>query len=417
MEADMILATGTATLHGKSILGQNNRHTIDERQTLRRFAARTFAADEVLRCPSLSLPQVRQTAAILGSQTVDEWGFTNGLNEHRLAIGTASWRSRIASANGVLGSDLVRLALERCATARQARDLIADQINRHGQTTSKGQDNVFLIADPGEAFVLEAAGTYWAWTECRSVRAASNVAIIRQDWQRLAPGCAELALRQDWWPCDGSKVDFAASFTADPPNTLAQQRWRRASLLLKSESGSIDCLAARYLLSRHFEASSAPRFETVNSIRISNVLPRRAALETSSSMICDMTDTAVAWVAFGPPHLSVHVPLFVEGELPLSYSHWHPTSLWVRIQGMLAAIDADPKQERHWQRTADGLQTRIDQEYEEFVSSMRTLRQCGESTAIPRQASLFMQSHAELLENALRRPLTATSGRVLANSR
>src|SRR5262249_16931310 len=156
-------------------------------------------------------------------QPLGLWGYQHGVNEHRVALGCAGWRSTLTCPRpGLLGADLVRLALERCRGARQAVDLITDLIERHGQGRFPGcappaeAAHVSLVADQQEAFTVEAAGAAWAAQEIHAVRAVSDVGVIRQDWSRIAHGLAGHAIDQGWWPADGSKLDFAGTLSAEP---------------------------------------------------------------------------------------------------------------------------------------------------------------------------------------------------------
>lgn len=399
MDADIILATGLATVHKRTYIAQTNRHAGANPQLVIRVPAHS---GQSVKSQALDLPQIRQTHTILGMQPLDGWGLQNGVNDQQLAVSASNWRSRFAGAPGILDRDLVRLALERCAGARQALDFITDLVSRHGQTTSCGEDSIFLIADAHEAYLLEAAGSFWAWTECRSVRAVSNMAIIRQDWQRIAPGAAEHAVQRGWWECDGSKLDFAACM-ANPqqPGHGAQKRWARATYLLEEQNGHIDGACIRRIVGDPLEYTLHPRR-----------LPGRDVSRGSNTFIAMLCGNGmpIVWAAFGPPHLSLFVPLFLDGELPSSCQHWHPTSVWVRLATMLAAITGDADQEEIWRRMASRLQTRIDQQTSEFLSTFREIR-ANSATAAARQATLFMQNHVELLENALRKPGTPTRHR------
>ena len=97
-------------------------------------------------------------------------------------------------APGLTGCDLVRLALERGPTARQALEALTSLIARHGQGSfaeaDDNPDSAILIADAHEAFLVEASGTGWVCQEVREVRAASDVCTVRQDWDAIAPGLA-----------------------------------------------------------------------------------------------------------------------------------------------------------------------------------------------------------------------------------
>ena len=153
---------------------------------------------------------------------------------------------------GLTGPDLVRLALERCGSARQALDLLTDLLARHGECG----DHNFLLADPHEAYTLEAAGRHWAAQEIHQVRAVGDAAVIRQDWYRLSAGLAGEAINSGWWPEDGSKLDFAGrpGRRASPAGS-ALRRWGRTTRLLEEQNGHIDAAFLRRLLADHYDGT------------------------------------------------------------------------------------------------------------------------------------------------------------------
>lgn len=84
--------------------------------------------------------------------------------------------------------DILRLALERSKTAKEAVDNIIYFIERYGQggkcgyTKNLKYHNSFLIADFENAWVLETAGIYWAFQKVKDVRSISNALSIRNDY-------------------------------------------------------------------------------------------------------------------------------------------------------------------------------------------------------------------------------------------
>lgn len=114
--------------------------------------------------------QVPQTHAVLLSRPRWMWGAEMGVNDCGLCIGNEAVFTRGSyGRDGLTGMDLVRLALERCGSAKEALELIIAFLERYGQGGNCGYDhefyydNAFLIMDRSELYVLETAGREWAW--------------------------------------------------------------------------------------------------------------------------------------------------------------------------------------------------------------------------------------------------------------
>ena len=109
-----------------------------------------------------------------------------GANEHGVVIGNEAVFTKVPHEKepGLIGMDLLRLGLERAARPREAVDVITDLLAEHGQGGTCGHthdlryDNSFLVADPGEAWVLETAGREWAAQRVTSSRSISNAITI-----------------------------------------------------------------------------------------------------------------------------------------------------------------------------------------------------------------------------------------------
>ena len=394
MGSDMMVALGGACVQGQTLFGLN-QHAPDEAATyLRRVPGGTHPYDEVIPTPHAALPQARQTCTVLGQQPAGCWGFTHGLNEHQVAVGVTGWYSRLARAEGLTGCDLVRLALERSQSSRQAIDVLTDLIARHGQCGANGDgptDHVFLIADPAEAYVLEAAGRYWALQECRQTRAVTDAPLTRQDWRRLAPGLATLALEQGWWQDGGSKLDFAGCLDAKhPSHALARRRWGRASVALAQQAGAIDAHFFRHLLDEHF-GNNVP------------LLPAHAGGRAVAFLACLGAGQAVplAWCAFGPPPFGLFFPVCPLGELPGTFgppAHPETPTIPQCARQLPALVRAGRLEPGALTEALDRLQTVFDQDADAFLQQARSQPQ-----QIPTLAATMMQRHAEQFDREWRR--------------
>jgi secernin len=366
---------------------------------------------------------VRHTNTVLAGRSPGLWGYHQGVNEHGVAVGVTSIRTKLKNDQpGLAGTDLVRLALERAASARQAVDVVTDLIGRHGQSgfsAGPGEgafDSSFLLADCREAFALEVCGSHWALQAIREVRAAGDRCHLRQDWDRISRGLSDLVISRGWWPENGSKVDFAGSLAVEGGDGPAgMRRWGRATLLLEQQNGQIDPPFLRRVLSDHAPAAAPrvgrphlrpavpPTTEAVEapdpsqpSASLCQHAPGSAAA-TAASLIAQLGEPPahlpVVWWAFGTPCLSVYFPVFFDGDLPAAFQSEEATGcpLW----GQATRLQADRRQQQALRQALFGLQEKFDEETRVFLSEAAVLKHGGAVEELKRLTESFMQHNLE----------------------
>ncbi len=164
----------TLTAEGP-LFAKNSDRDPNEAQVLEWVPAAVHPAGSSVSCTWTTVPQVPRTNAVLLSRPWWMWGAEMGANEHGVVIGNEAVFTRAGAAGpALLGMDLLRLALERAATADAAVGVLIDLLERHGQggpcsyeRPGFTYDNSFLVVDPGGAVVVETAGRSWATEEVR----------------------------------------------------------------------------------------------------------------------------------------------------------------------------------------------------------------------------------------------------------
>jgi secernin len=416
----MVVALGRATADGSTLFGHNSGRPARQGQIVQQTLGRPFELGDKVRTQYLELPQARRTYTVIASQPPGVWGYDHGVNDQQVAVGRAALRMRLRCQRPtLLGTDLVRLVLERAHSARHAVDLLIDLIDRHGQggfpdcPVASETDNAFLIADPSEAFAVETSGAHWVYQEVQQVRAVSNVATVRQDWDRISHGLAGYAIAQGWWPADGSKLDFAGTLSEEPTGYHSGlRRWGRATLLLEQQNGHIDAAFLRRLLSDHYEGMRDeidPLLPPAGPWPLCRHAAKEADLATTASWIAELstnpTHLPVVWRSFGPPCLGVYFLLFLDGELPEPLTRGASEPAGMSLAERLWRLHAQLRRDRErWplaQESFGRLQARFDQETSEFLPEAGRLKQHGDLATLRRQAGIFMQHHLERFEEVL----------------
>lgn len=183
------------------MFAKNSDRDVNEAQFLDWIPAGTHAAGSTLRCTWIDVSQVATTRAVLLSRPWWIWGAEMGANDAGVVAGneavftSASVRRGRGGEPALLGMDLLRLGLERGATAHEAVSVIVDMLERHGQGGSHSHDhpnftydNSFIVADASAAIVLETAGREWVAEDVSpgSTRSISNILTIEPFARRHA---------------------------------------------------------------------------------------------------------------------------------------------------------------------------------------------------------------------------------------
>lgn len=359
MGCDTFVALPPATADGVAIFAKNSDRPPREAQRIVQMPRRQHAPGERLRCQYLEIPQVRETAALIGSQPHWLWGFEHGVNEHRVAIGNETVFAKEALGPvGLLGMDLVRLGLERARTASDAVDAITTLLETHGQGGS-GQahldwpyHNAFLIADPTAAWIVETSQRHWVARRVDATGNISNGLAVRAEWDRGAADVTDFAVAQGWWSRDAGPVDFAAAYADDgsvPPNICVERR-RRGATLLAEAHGQLTPAAMRAVLRDHYDAGLVHRPRPFDDPHFFSLCMHADPLDnTTASMVvrlpADPDAIAPAWISLGSPCVGAFLPVYREGTVParlgLAGAESDPASPWWRLRALLDLVERD----------------------------------------------------------------------------
>ena len=184
---------------GISIFGKNSDREPDEAQIILSVPSKSYPQKEELQCTCITIDQADSTHALVISKPFWLWGGEMGVNEKGVAIGNEALFTRVRQEKspGLIGMDLLRLALERGADAGQAAQVIIDLLKKYGQAGPCGfRDkkfsymNSFIIMDRRSIMILETAGRDYVLKHVSGQAAISNGITIAKDWDAssLPPG-------------------------------------------------------------------------------------------------------------------------------------------------------------------------------------------------------------------------------------
>lgn len=333
------------------LLAKNSDRDPNEAQLWEWTPAADHAPDAPARTTYVEIPQVRRTHATVVSRPWWMWGAEMGANEHGVAIGNEAvfTKQRTSLEPGLLGMDMLRLALERSTSAREAVEVIVGLLEEHGQSGPCSVEhkrftyhNSFLVADRASAIVLETAGRSWATEDVKGrARSISNGLTIKgfaeQHEDRLRSRVASCAVRREL--TEGAARDTSGVFGA---------------IRILRDNGT----------------GAGPAWSMVNGSMVGPNMHAGGLLASSQTVSSWVSDLAsdVHWATgTSDPAFSLFVPLRVDRPVPeaayptagVDNRHhdgavwWQQAALhrqalrdWVRAEGVIAA-DRD-KLQRRW---------------------------------------------------------------------
>ncbi|WP_278675023.1 C69 family dipeptidase [Acidaminococcus fermentans] len=342
------------------MMAKNSDRPIGEAQPLQWFPPADHTAGEMLVITGMEIPQVSHTYGVLGSKPYWMYGFEMGVNDQGVVIGNEAENSRdkdCEKKEGILGMDLLRLGLERGATARKALDVIVALLEEYGQLRNASAlyqshyENSYIIMDPQEIWVLETAGRrYAAKRVTTGVFNIGNCYTLEKDLELASPDL-EAHARENGWLLPDEPFNFSKAYMKDfAAQTLAIPRWRRVRQLSQEKKlHDLDSLKA--IFRDHYEGDPVlqPRYGASTGY-----LPTvcRHALQwdmsqTASSMIAWYQDGigTVVREAYSQPCCSLYLPAYpgvlLPAEMAFAEGTFSEDSLWWQMDRLAKIIGID----------------------------------------------------------------------------
>ena len=330
---DTMAARGAATTNGATLFAKNSDRERNESQFLEMLPARDYGAGSQLRATYIAIAQARRTHAVLLSRPFWIWGAEMGANEHGVVIGNEAVHPRQTPQRKptLIGMDLLRLGLERGATAREALDVITSLLEQHGQGGKLQPSQTGATTTTPSSSLIAARSGCWrpsADTGPRSApatRARSRTPIrsVRRSRARATGSPISRAPR-----AGGARrgaFDLAAAVTNpdNPGLPGALSRCDRATRLLARHRKRIDVLRMMANLRDHGDAAEGdaawhPHVLTGPTICMhAGGTPKRMG-QSVGSLVSELGKDGVAhWVTgTSSPCTSVFKPVFMDVGLP-----------------------------------------------------------------------------------------------------
>lgn len=266
---------------GISIFGKNSDREADETQLVVSVPSKRYPTGKDLQCTYIKIPQIGSTYATVLCKPFWLWGAEMGVNEKGVVIGNEALFTKVKPEKtpGLIGMDLLRLALERGANADDAAQIIIGLLASYGQAGACGYRdkkfnymNSFIIMDRQSIIKLETAGRDYALKRLGGYAVISNGITLAKDWD-----ASSLAAGTDFSKfSDPLITSFAGS-------AFRQKRNKDSMIKRKGRIGATDVFA---LLRDHFAPSPAKGFNRDVCMHASDPLIRKS--QTTGSLVVEL---------------------------------------------------------------------------------------------------------------------------------
>ncbi len=391
---DSVVALRNATAGGSVLFGKSADCEVNEANAIVRIPAKKHVQGETVRITHLVIPQAEQTHEIFLTKAFWTYGCEVGVNEFGLSMGEeAVYTTEMAEEKtGVIGPDLMRLALERAHDCREAIDLMIQLLEKYGQGGSaelKGNshfDSAYLMADPLEAYILETAGRKWAVKKIDDIGSISNRLSITTDWTR----CSEEAGKE--------KLDWANTYAiaAMPPALGSPERQAITYQCLAEAKGKISARTLFDIMRQHGEGYHPATAGAHRNICVHIGPQENRWWQADGAMITEAGPHGVlVWVTGTSGNcVSIFKPVFLGMDLPeigpIPTEHFDPRSLWWKHELLHRRAMAD------FDNLVPEIRADFDRLEDEFLRAAETVKKSS-----PAEKKEFM-------DHCFRRAMSAT---------
>jgi len=208
---DTVVALGNSTKDGSVIFGKNSNREPNEVHNIEFNPRRQYKPNSEIKCTYITIPQVEETYEVLLLKPFWMFGCEMGSNEFGVTIGNeAVWTKEPVRKIGLLGMDLIRLALERSKTALEALETITELLDKYGQGgpgkrktgMARYYHNSYIIADSEEAWVLETIDKFWIAEKVKDIRTISNTLSLGDEYDLIHPSLIDFAINKGYCSSD-----------------------------------------------------------------------------------------------------------------------------------------------------------------------------------------------------------------------
>ena len=200
-----MVASDKVTQTGDLILAKNSDRPLNEAQPLCYYPASDYENGAEVQCTFITIPQVSHTYACIGSRPYVFFGFEHGVNEWGVAIGNEQVSGKEIPERqwGLIGMDILRLALERANTAQMAVEVMGNLLESYGTGGDPGTrisafNCNYIIADGKEAYLFESHQRSWVAKKVDKVGYLSNCYSIGDDYTYIGASVVQEAEEKGW---------------------------------------------------------------------------------------------------------------------------------------------------------------------------------------------------------------------------
>jgi secernin len=428
---DTLIATKLATSDGIAVFGKNSDRPPNEGQHIAYFPASKHGVNNRVKCTYIEIPQVEKTHAVLLSKPFWMWGAEMGINEHGLVIGNEAVFSKIPPNKepALLGMDMLRAALERAVTPREALQVIIDLLEQFGQggnCASHGETsyyhNSFLIANAEDAWVLETVDKQWAARQVKDLYSISNCLTLGGQWDMASPGLVELAVQKGFSKSAG-QFNYARDYSDFIFTNFSKGRTRRATTieLLEQDKGSFNIQSMMSALRHHNDENFDPQSAGLTSVDVcmhAGFGPIRISQSTASMVAYLDGNTPIIFVTgTSAPCTSIFKPMWIASRAasslnlgPIPTSTADPSSLfWSHERLHRATLLNYPERIKTFAGDRDKLENK-------FVQGALSLSKASAETRADFSAQCFREAAQAEVEWLKRVESVPPKGRSLHSS-